>query len=369
LLVESRRGNKYILITVFRGYIHYTPPKSRSSSDYVFSFASILPFFTAHSQPLPSLIVDNETSLECREYFLSQRLPVTFVPPQTHRSNPAERAVRTGKNHLISVFSSTHPDFPDDLWDRLLPYAEITLNVMRSWRPIPPSLPGLASTASLTTSPPTPFTPLANSALPSPTLTTATLGPLTGVAPLLLAQPLPTTGYRCQRVYVVSSRSERITLTLAHFPLPLFHFAESDLPSPPTPDPSATRPFPTLDGTDLIGRVFNDPDLGLCRVVEVGPPHRLVPGEGNLDPTGPQLQAGWVPGPPCGTHRSVGPRTALPSPRWWSGSKPWLPLSFPHPHLYFLPQHFERIAFAIVPDEVRYPDRIVGIALLLSSMQ
>jgi hypothetical protein len=29
----------------------------------------------------------------------------------------------------------------------------------------------------------------------------------------------------------------------------------------------------------------------------------------------------------------------------------------------------ERIAFAIVPDEVRYPDRIVGIALLLSSTQ
>jgi hypothetical protein len=50
----------------------------------------------AHSQPLPSLIVVNETSLECREYCLSQRLPVTFVPPQTHRSNPAERAVRTG---------------------------------------------------------------------------------------------------------------------------------------------------------------------------------------------------------------------------------------------------------------------------------
>ncbi len=98
-----------------------------------------------------------------------------------------------------------------------------------------------------------------------------------------------------QRVYVVSSRSERITLTLAHFPLPLFHFAASDLPPPPTPDPSATRPSPTLDGTDQIGRVFNDPDLGLCRVVEVGPPHRLAPGEGNLDPTGPHLQAGWVP--------------------------------------------------------------------------
>ncbi len=94
---------------------------------------------------------------------------------------------------------------------------------------------------------------------------------------------------------VVSSRSERITLTLAHFPLSLFHFAASDLPPPPISDPSSTRPSPTLDGTDLIGRVFNDPDLGLCRVVEVGPPHRLAPGEGNLDSTGPQLQAGWVP--------------------------------------------------------------------------
>jgi hypothetical protein len=103
------------------------------------------------------------------------------------------------------------------------------------------------------------------------------------------------THYRYHRVYVVFTRLERITLTLAHFPLPFFHFAASDLPPLPIPDPSSTRSSPTLDGTDLIGRIFNDPDLGLCRVVEVGPPHCLAPGEGNLDATGPHLQAGWVP--------------------------------------------------------------------------
>ena len=32
-------------------------------------------------------------------------------------------------------------------------------------------------------------------------------------------------------------------------------------------------------------------------------------------------------------------------------------------------KNLERIAFAIVPVEVRYPDRIVGIALLLWSKQ
>ncbi len=59
--------------------------------------------------------------------------------------------------------------------------------------PIPHSLPGPAYTVSHTTSPPTLFTPLANSVLPSPVPITATLGPLTGISLLPLAQPLPTT--------------------------------------------------------------------------------------------------------------------------------------------------------------------------------
>jgi hypothetical protein len=137
LLVESRRGNQYIFVTVYQGYIHLTPQKSRSASDYVSPFASILAFFTAHSLPLPSHIVDNETSLECREYFFSQWLLVQFVPPQIHSTNPAERTVRTAKNHIIALLSTTHPDFPDDLWDRLLPHAEITLNLLRPYRPDP----------------------------------------------------------------------------------------------------------------------------------------------------------------------------------------------------------------------------------------
>jgi hypothetical protein len=220
-----------------------TPPqKSRSSFDYVSSFASILAFFTAHSQPLPSLIVDNETSLECRDYFLSQRLPVTFVPPQTHRSNPAERAVRTGKNHFISVFSSTHPDFPDDLWGRLLPYAETILNVMRSWRPDPSLSPWSGFHRLSYDFSAHPIHPPGQLCLtfsdPDHRDTWAPHGDRAfTLGPALIH-------YRCQRVYVVSSRSERITLTLAHFPLPLFHFAASNLPPPRPPTP--LPPFPPL---------------------------------------------------------------------------------------------------------------------------
>ncbi len=89
------KNTSFLLITTYRGYIHFTPPKSKSPSDCVRSFISIsiLAFFTVHSLPLRSLICDNETSLEYREYFLSQRLAVQFVPPQMHRSrsNPAEK--------------------------------------------------------------------------------------------------------------------------------------------------------------------------------------------------------------------------------------------------------------------------------------
>jgi hypothetical protein len=75
----------------------------------------------------------------------------------------------------------------------------------------------------------------------------ATLGPL-GDRAYTLGPAL--THNRCQRVYVVFSRSERITLTLAHFPLPLFHFAASDLPHPlpATPLP----PVPPLLSTARI---------------------------------------------------------------------------------------------------------------------
>jgi hypothetical protein len=243
--VESRRGNKYILITNYRGYIHFTPQKSKSPSDYVRSFSSILALYTAHSLPLPpSLICYNETSLECREYFLLQRLPVQFVSPQMHRSNPAEKSVRTSKNHLISTFASTHPDFPDDLWDRLLPHAELTLNVVRPWRP-DPSLSAWSGLHHLPmTLPPTPGQLCLSFNSPDHRLSWDPHGDRAYyLGPAL-------THYRCHRVYIVSTSTERITLTLAHFPLPYFHFTESDLPPPlPTSPTSPVLPPPSTART------------------------------------------------------------------------------------------------------------------------
>jgi hypothetical protein len=65
-----------------------------------------------------------------------------FVPPsqpQIHHRNWAERDIQTFKNHFISGLCSTHPDFPLNLWDKLLPQATLTLNLLRP-SPINPKL-------------------------------------------------------------------------------------------------------------------------------------------------------------------------------------------------------------------------------------
>ena len=61
-------------------------------------------------------------------------LLTNLPPPGIHRTNAAERAIRTFKNHFIAGLSSVHPGFPMSEWDRLLFQGELTLNLLRASR-------------------------------------------------------------------------------------------------------------------------------------------------------------------------------------------------------------------------------------------
>jgi hypothetical protein len=60
-----------------------------------------------------------------------------LVPPHCHTRNAAERSIRTFKENFVSGLASVDPDFPLHLWDRLLPLAEMTLNLLRKSRQHP----------------------------------------------------------------------------------------------------------------------------------------------------------------------------------------------------------------------------------------
>jgi hypothetical protein len=56
------------------------------------------------------------------------------VPPGIHRRNAAERAIRTFKDHFISIICGTDNAFPLRIWDKIIPQSVLTLNLMRASR-------------------------------------------------------------------------------------------------------------------------------------------------------------------------------------------------------------------------------------------
>ncbi len=135
--VRPFHGFEYILVVAHKGYINLTPLRSRTSASYVSAYTSIVLFFKTLSHPLTHLLLDNETSSDLTTFFLSSLITYQYVPPNNHRTLPAERAIGTAKNHILSVLAACHVSFPSNGWTDLLPHIELTLNTVRPWKPNP----------------------------------------------------------------------------------------------------------------------------------------------------------------------------------------------------------------------------------------
>jgi hypothetical protein len=72
-----------------------------------------------------------------KKYFTENDMTCQLVPHHCHRRNAAERAIITFKEHFVAGVSSVDPYFPMNLWDRLLPQAEMMLNLLRTSRSHP----------------------------------------------------------------------------------------------------------------------------------------------------------------------------------------------------------------------------------------
>jgi hypothetical protein len=59
------------------------------------------------------------------------KMTYELVPPGCHRRNAAEDAICNFKSHFLSILAGVADDFPMKLWDKLLPQAEITINLLR----------------------------------------------------------------------------------------------------------------------------------------------------------------------------------------------------------------------------------------------
>ena len=134
LPIESFNKNNYILLMYSEdaNYLHVEPQASKSAADRIKAYAKGIEFFNNRGFKPITDTLDNETSREFEKFCKSVNITTHYVPPHNHRANKAERAIRSFKNHFITILSSIDKSFPIQAWDGLLPFAEMTINLLRT---------------------------------------------------------------------------------------------------------------------------------------------------------------------------------------------------------------------------------------------
>jgi hypothetical protein len=115
-------------------YVKFIPMKSRSLSEWVKAYYNIHQELTVKGFKPRLQTLGNKALVGLNKFFTTNNLNYQLVPPHYHRRNSAERAIQTFKEHFVAGVSSVDPSFPMHLWDRVLPQAEITLNLLRTSR-------------------------------------------------------------------------------------------------------------------------------------------------------------------------------------------------------------------------------------------
>ena len=232
----SNSGNNYLLIAYEydSNSILMRPYPNKTAPVLTATIANIHDTLTRGGCKPQFHRLDNECPAELKAYFQTKDIKYQLAPPHDHRTNSAERAIRTAKNHLAAGWHSMDDKFPMYLWDKTVPQAELTLNLMRGSRinpklsaweqlhgrydfnatPIAP--PGIKVLAHLKANQRESWSPHAFVAW--------YIGPALN-------------HYRCYTVWATKSRQERIVDQLIWFP---------------------PKPFPKLNSVDLLRATIED---------------------------------------------------------------------------------------------------------------
>ena len=214
---RSSLGNQYFLIFYAHdpNLIWGIPIKNRTSNQIKKGHERILDDLSKAGFKPSMHRMDNEASQELKDAFTQANIKYQLVPAHQHRTNTAERAIRTWKNHFIAGLCSVDPHFPSHLYDRLTLQANITLNLLRGSR-LNPKLSAFTQV----------FGPYDFNRAPMPPPRTmviahekptqrATWSPH-GVQGWYLGPCLD--HYRCYNIFIKTTQAERICDTVQFFP-------------------------------------------------------------------------------------------------------------------------------------------------------
>jgi len=131
--VTSNRGNNYIVIfyVVDANYIKSYPIKSCHHTELIKAYTNVYNFVCTRGFRPQLHKLDNETSKDVEDFIALNNATHQYTPPDMHRTNPAERAIRTWKNHFVAIQVGTPSTYRLSNWCKDLEQTDITLNMMR----------------------------------------------------------------------------------------------------------------------------------------------------------------------------------------------------------------------------------------------
>ena len=89
---------------------------------------------TSKGYKLKINIMDNQATKRIKELLTDQQCQLQLVKLHNHWSNAAKRAIQTFKDVFIAALVTIDSDFSLQLWDKITPQVQNTLNMMRASR-------------------------------------------------------------------------------------------------------------------------------------------------------------------------------------------------------------------------------------------
>jgi hypothetical protein len=129
--VRARSGNQYVMIAFHAdgNLILQQAFKTKSDCHRIAAYNLIMTRLAAHGLSVDLQILDNEASLAYKEAITFKwNANFQLVPPDMHRRNRAERAIRTFKDNFLAI------------WQGLMPLFLLTCGISFSHRPNLPSI-------------------------------------------------------------------------------------------------------------------------------------------------------------------------------------------------------------------------------------
>jgi hypothetical protein len=127
-------GFEYLLVFVYKNYIHVELLPDRSAQSYVKAYTDAILFFTKLKHKIRNIVLDNETSAALETFLTKSEVKFQKVSPNNKRANRAERAIQTWRNHMIATLGTVNIKCPSNIWSKFILQMEICLAQLRPFQ-------------------------------------------------------------------------------------------------------------------------------------------------------------------------------------------------------------------------------------------